>query len=67
LKKAEEALERCKARQEDIQEKIRNGWNDNFIEMAEGWLSEEEAKETSIENNIQRIEDWISEDEEKLR
>jgi hypothetical protein len=67
LKKAEEALERCKARQEDIQEKIRNAWNDNFIEMAEGWLSEEEAKETSIENNIQRIEDWISEDEEKLR
>lgn len=67
LRKSTDALERCKNHVEELREKIRDAWNDEYIDMAEGWLSEEENRISDIEESIQRIEGWISEDEEKLR
>ena len=66
-RKATDALRRMRNHEDDLRDKIRTAWNNDFRDRAYVWLSETEDKIQDIENSIQRIEDWIREDEGKLR
>jgi len=66
-RKASDALCRLRNHADNLRDKIRTAWNDDFRDRAYGWLSETEDKIRDIEESLRRIEGWIREDEEKLR
>ena len=66
-RKATDALERHRARADELRSQIASAWNNDWASKAEGWLSELEDKIADIERSIEQIEEWIREDEDKLR
>lgn len=66
LEKAREALSRFENKRDELQEKIDDSSNNNWIEKAEGWLEEHENKIKNIEEQIERLEGWIEEGEIQL-
>lgn len=52
---------------EELQEKRDSAWNDNFRELVEGWIDEEEENIRDIREKIDRIENWIEEEYSKIQ
>jgi len=64
--KATEALGRARAHADDLRDQIDSARTDKFRDLASGWLSEEESRNSDIEAHTARIEGWIDEEEDKL-
>jgi hypothetical protein len=65
-RKATDALQRHRARADELRSQIASAWNQDWADRAEGWLSELDEKIADIERSIEQIEGWIAEDESKL-
>jgi len=66
LEKAKDAAQRVRDHIENLNDNISSAWNDDYIDRAQGWLSEAEDKLQNIEEWIDKLESWISDDEDKL-
>jgi hypothetical protein len=66
LRNAVDALERHRARADELREKISTARTEKWESIFETWLSETEAKIDDIEASIRRIHEWIEEDERRL-
>jgi len=52
---------------DDLYDKLREAWSDDFRSRVSGWISEEESSIADIKAKISNIEDWIYKNKDKLR
>jgi hypothetical protein len=60
------AQARKEAHIEELREKRDSAWNDNFRELVEGWIEEEEERLREIREKIESAERCLEEEREKL-
>lgn len=66
ISRAEDALEHKHEHLEDLKEKYREAWNDDFRERCGAWIEETEEKIQSIEDQIEQWKEWLDEEQNKL-
>jgi len=67
LKKAKSALAKSQAQADELCQKIKSAWCENFKESAGALLKGEEERSKTIGEWIERLKEWIAEDNRKLR
>lgn len=67
FRKTTEALNRNRARADELRGKIRDTTSSKWEGIFETWLAETEAKIDDIERHLNQIQEWIEEGERRLR
>lgn len=52
---------------DELYDKLRDAWSDDFRSRVSDWISEEESSISDIKEKLSKIEDWIYENKDKLR
>jgi hypothetical protein len=52
---------------DELYDKLREAWSDDYRSRVSDWISEEESNISNIKEKLRSIEDWIYENKEKLR
>lgn len=52
---------------DELYERLRGAWSDDFRSRVSDWISEEESSIADIKGKLSNIEDWIYENKDKLR
>jgi len=52
---------------DELHDKLREAWSDDFRSRVSDWISEEESSISDIREKLSNIEDWICENKDKLR
>lgn len=52
---------------DELHDKLREAWSDDFRSRVSDWISEEESSISDIREKLRNIEDWIYENKDKLR
>ncbi len=52
---------------DELYDKLREAWSDDFRSRVSDWISEEESSISDIKEKLRNIEDWIYENKDKLR
>jgi arginine utilization protein RocB len=52
---------------DELNDKLRNAWSDDFRERVSGWIQEEEASISELNRQLNDVETWLHEAREKLR
>jgi hypothetical protein len=52
---------------DDLRDKLRDAWSDDYRARVSDWISEEESNIEDIRNKLSNVEDWLYEARSKLR
>jgi hypothetical protein len=52
---------------DELHDKLREAWSDEYRSRVSDWISEEESSIANIREKLSNIEDWIYENKDKLR